>query len=186
MSRPTNLIVTLVAITIVAATSSVEAGGCKNRVWKPAPVIIHPPVVQPPIVNPIQQNSYYFGMSVELASLSNGYQGLRIANITPNSPAWRAGLEVGDVILSSNGQMFQYARDNQEGVRMLQNSVGFGGGALPTNTGVSTRVVGFVAPQGPTASLTVLDSRTGQNTLVQVQPQQLGGIGGPAPTALAH
>lgn len=181
MSRPANLIVALVAVTLIAATSSVEAGGCKNRVWKPAPTII-----QPPIVQPIQQSSYYFGMSVELANLGNGQRGLRLSSVTPNSPAWRAGLEVGDVIHSSNGQTFQYARDNQEGVRMLQGSVNFGGGAVPTATGISTRVVGFVAPQGPSASLTVLDSRTGQYTMVQVQPQQRGGIGGPAPTALAY
>ena len=185
MSR--QIITALVAVAVVASTAAVEAGGCKKRVIHPPqpivhPPVVHPPVVHPPVVRPIH-NTYYFGMSVELRQTQHG-QGLRVASITHYSPAWHAGLEVGDVIMYSNNQHFAYARDNQEGARMLQDSVSQGGAPVPTAAATATRLVS--QPQATAqASLYVLDSRTGQLTMVQAYPQVRGGGGAPVPTATA-
>ncbi len=186
MSR--QIITALVAVAVVATTAAVEAGGCKKKVYPhPQPVIrpiTHPPViVQPPVVQPVY-NSYYFGMSVELHRTQHG-QGLRVANVTPYSPAWNAGLEIGDVIMYSNNQHFAYARDNQEGARMLQDSVSQGGAPVPTAAATATTRLVSQPQASAQASLYVLDSRTGQLTMVQAYPQVRGGGGAPVPTATA-
>lgn len=74
-----------------------------------------------------------FGMNVTL--VQNGNQrGLSITSVTPGSPAQRAGLQRGDVILSSNNVRFNHAMNDYQGVALLQQSVtrGGGGGGVPT------------------------------------------------------
>ncbi|MEO0529268.1 MAG: PDZ domain-containing protein [Planctomycetota bacterium] len=187
MSRLT----TLAALTAVAATlglaSQADAG--KHCRWKPAPPRpIHPaptypvpaPTIQPaPTVRPIgyvptptvvPARTWYFGMNLQITNTAYG-RGLQIASITHGSPASRAGLEVGDVLLAAGNVGLQSAYSNEHGVQLLQSAVG---GSAPAPT-----VTTFVAPTSPNVLLTVLNIRTGQPTYVNVQPHRQGN---PVPT----
>ena len=64
--------------------------------------------------------SYYFG--AELFAVPG--IGLGVASVNPNSPAERAGLEVGDMIISANGQPLQTLNSNAVMRRVIQTSGG--------------------------------------------------------------
>lgn len=173
---------TAASLALVAAlsfTTNADAGhGCKVRV-NPAPVITHPPV----------SNDWYFGMSVVLRHTGYG-QGLQVHSVSPYSPAAHVGLEPGDIILSANSSNFHYARTNNDGVRILQQSVStYGGAPAPTAT-FSTQPVSTLVNPGAGATqgavqLQVLDSRSGRVVSLTIYPEYRGyGHGGaPAPTA---
>lgn len=184
MSRPSPAtILALASLLAFGLAASANAGGCKKR-WKP----IHPPAptYQPaPTINPINWNpaptivparQWYFGMSLEITNTAYG-RGLRVASITPGSPAYRAGLEIGDVLLAAGSVSLQNAYSNEHGVQLLQSAVG---GGAPAPTAATTAVGTFVSPVSPTVQLTVVDVRTNQARYLLVQPQGRGGV--PAPT----
>ena len=141
--------------------------------------------VQPPVSIGHNENPLYFGLDAQLV---NGYRGaaLRIVSITPGSPACRAGLEIGDEILTVNGQGFNHARNSFEAVAMMNrfcSSNPVGGGPAPAaaaNAQVSTYPV--PAPQ-PIAYMVVKNVRNGHNVSVTVRPISRGYT--PAPAAPA-
>jgi serine protease Do len=47
----------------------------------------------------------YLGMEAEPGAAAGGRRGLRVVSILPESTAEKSGLQVGDVILSVNGQI---------------------------------------------------------------------------------
>ena len=55
------------------------------------------------IVMPAQGR--YLGIDEEPASLPDGRRGMKITNVYPGTPAQRAGLQVGDVLVSINGYL---------------------------------------------------------------------------------
>ena len=136
-----------------------------------------------PYVQPTQWQ-WYFGMNASLTNIG-AFRGLQITYVVPGSPAARAGLEPGDMILSSNGTSFQNAWNSNQAVALLQQSVqpGFGGG-IPTNQ--AGGVAAFVQPGAGSsaygfAQLTVRNVRTGGLVSVMTQPQS-NGFGGGVPT----
>jgi membrane-associated protease RseP (regulator of RpoE activity) len=141
--------------------------------------------VQPSVGNGQNENPLYFGLNAQLV---NGFGGaaLRVVSITPGSPACRAGLEVGDEILTVNGQGFNYARDSFEAVAMMNRfclSTPVGGGPAPAAEAF-TRVNTCPAPQPqPIASMVVRNVRNGQNVSVTMHPTIRGYT--PAPAAPA-
>lgn len=183
MSRLT----TLAALTAVAATLALapQADAGNRCRWKPVhpqpiypqPAPIYPapaPTIQPaPTIRPIgfvptprvvPSRTWYFGMSLQITNTAYG-RGLQVASVTPGSPASRAGLEVGDVLLAAGNVGLQNAYSNEHGVQILQSAVG---NSTPAPTAT------FVVPSGPNLTLTVLNVRTNQPTYVTVQPQPNG------------
>lgn len=157
----------------------------------PAPIPVPAPVPAPTVVNPIgyvqPARPYYFGMSLVRAGTVYG-TGLRVVSLTHGAPAHLAGLEIGDILLASNGVGFSTAYSNEHGVSLLQSSVGAGAPA----PAVTTAAVGYVAPPAPVAmaQLTVLDVRSNRPTYVTVAPRNLSAPtlpspGLPAPAAAA-
>ena len=47
----------------------------------------------------------YLGIDEEPATLPDGRRGMKVINVYPGTPAQRAGLQVGDVLLSINGYL---------------------------------------------------------------------------------
>lgn len=139
------------------------------------------PGFQPPVAPPRSQ--FYFGMELQLV---NGFQGksLRIARVTFGSPAYQAGLEAGDEILTVNGRDFQYARDSFEAVSMLSQFVTASvPGPVPANGNIQACYT--LRPTArPLAGMLVRNVRNGQRVFVNVYPQQRG-IAGSAPVATA-
>lgn len=195
MSRTATL-TALTAVVALAVAAQAHAGhGCGG--WKPAPHPFPGPGWEPPaptstIIKNVSHHSYkvapsvvpspqpivgprsfYFGMSLQITYTQYG-RGLQVASITPGSPAARAGLEIGDVLLRAGSTDLQNAYSNEHGVQLLQSAVLGGGGPAPT-------VTAFVAPS-PSVYLTVVNVRTGQLTGVNVQPIPTGS---PAPTLTA-
>jgi membrane-associated protease RseP (regulator of RpoE activity) len=143
-----------------------------------------------PPVAPPQQNQFYFGMDLQL---NHGYQGttLRVAQVTPGSPACAAGLEVGDEIRTVNNRSFEYARDSFDAVAMMNRFVSFNRTAPAPAVAASAygNVQAYVAPRPlpaprPMARMLVRNVRNGQNVWVNVFPVQRG-WSGPAPAAPA-
>ncbi|QDT67945.1 PDZ domain (Also known as DHR or GLGF) [Planctomycetes bacterium MalM25] len=183
----------LASLLVFGLAAAANAGGCHKR-WKPAPrpiyqpaPIHHPaPIHQPaPTLKPIgwapaptvvPARNWYFGMSLQITNTAYG-RGLQVARVTPGSPAYRAGLEVGDVLLAAGSVSLQNAYSNEHGVQLLQSAVGSGAPA-------PTAAAAFVAPVSPTVQVTVIDVRTNQAKYVLVSPRLNGG-GAPAPTFTA-
>lgn len=128
------------------------------------PIICPPPIIKPichkPVVPPVvclpnctchkcTCNDWYFGMSLQIVQTSFG-MGLQVHDVVPNSPAYLAGLEVGDILVMAAGQSFQTIRTNEEGVAMLQS--------LATATQANLNLV-------------VQDSRSNQLASINITPQ---------------
>lgn len=188
MTSLTTSLATLAAtLTLAFAGVDAEAGRCNRDGgdWhRPVPTI--QPITYP---RPAPHIQWRFGMNVQLINTQYG-TGLQVTSVNYGGAAQAAGLEPGDVILTSNGRNFNYARSNHSGVRILQNSVSGGGGGLPAPT-VTTASATMIAPQPIVqpglAVLQVLDSRTGYVTNLNVFPRYTGGgfPGLPAPTTTA-
>ena len=172
--------ITAAPLVVVALTSAVAQASpsCKVRV--------NPYPGNP---GPIYTNPWHFGMSVQLQYTQFG-QGLRVYNVTPYSPAARAGLEPGDIILAANHTRFGHVRTNQEGVALLQqavNSYGHGAPAPTATTTLASAHINIAPPVVQTSNghvqMQVLDVRTGQVVWLNVYPESNGFGGGPAPTA---
>lgn len=172
------------AIAMLALTVTANAQGLQGQQYAV------PAVGQPYVAPPVNQNPYYFGMHVDLIPAGWG-QRLRIASVTFGSPAQQAGLEVGDEIISVNGNIFSGARDSFDAVRMLNQFVGsnFGGPAPAYAAPAVAAQAVQVTPnysQPPIASMVVRNVRNGQNVSVTVRPILRGGVpAGPAPAAAA-
>lgn len=182
----TNLLVAVVATFALASVGSAQ----QTTIQQPEIQTRVMPVQQyvQPGVQPIQQNPYYFGMSVAINRDSWGRTTLRIVNVTPGSPAQLAGLELGDEIRTVNGRGFRFATDSFDAVRRMNQYVitpAFGGGgpAPAVASGVVAAYVQLPNPN-PIARMVVRNVRNGQNVIVNVRPTRVGG--GPiAPAAAA-
>ena len=75
----------------------------------------------PPAPMP-RPNRFYFGMDVQLFRDYYGQTTLRVTYVAPGSPAYQAGLEIGDEIRRVNGQGFAAARDSFEAVSMMNQA----------------------------------------------------------------
>ncbi|TWT96205.1 PDZ domain (Also known as DHR or GLGF) [Botrimarina colliarenosi] len=174
MSRPASLAaLSAVAAMVLGTGASAQAGHHCDGGWHPgpAPTVVGKPINWRPQPSVVPTRSWYFGMSLQITQSPFG-RGLQVASVTPGSPAARAGLEAGDVLLSAGGVSLQGAYSNEHGVQLLQSAMGAG---APAPTAVATYTV---APS-PSVQLTVVNVRTGQLTGVNVQPIATGG---PAPT----
>ncbi len=132
---------------------------------------------------PPQPNPFTFGMSLAVIRTQFG-TGLRVASVTRGGPACRAGLEIGDIIDSTNGRRISYTRDSFAAVRQLNTFVTYTSlvqplpgpypGPAPADARqVRTRVTpGFGAPSRPIASMNVIDVRTGRTVPVLVYPTE--------------
>jgi len=145
------------------------------------------PVVQQPYVQPPQADQFYFGVQVKLLRSSCGGARLRIVSVTPGSPAFRAGLEYGDEILTLNGRSFANAYDSFDAARLMSRFVNLGSGPLVGNGGgapaVAAAYVGLPTPPQPFAHMIVRNVRNGQNVSINVYPTPRNLYGGPAPAA---
>ena len=82
-------------------------------------------------------------------------RGLQVIAVMPGSPAAMAGVRRGDVIIRSNGQGFNRATTDVQGVNILQSTVHVGGGGFPDTGGpggiptVTTNVRGVETRTSP-------------------------------------
>ncbi|MEQ8848518.1 PDZ domain-containing protein [Botrimarina sp.] len=173
----------------LAAAPAALAGGCNKGggQWRP----VHPVHPAPaPAVRPIgwhpqpvapTHRDWYFGMSLEIQHTQYG-RGLRVASVTHGSPADRAGLEVGDVLLAANQVSLAGAVSNEHGVTLVNQAMSQG--QAPAPAAAVTTAVAYVQPQSQ-MQFTVLDRRSGQPVYVAVAPHRVGGYPAPAPAAPA-
>ncbi len=134
-------------------------------------------------VYPTQPNPVTFEMSLAVVRTQFG-TGLRVASVTRGGPACRAGLEVGDIIDSTNGRRISYTNDSFAAVRQLNTFVTYSApvqplpgpypGPAPAGARqIGTRVSpGFGVPSRPIASMNVIDVRTGRMVPVVVYPTE--------------
>jgi hypothetical protein len=66
---------------------------------------ITPPAAGTPPVDRVPVGERYLGMDVEPSADAGGRRGLRIVDVLPGSTAAKAGLQVGDIIYSINGNL---------------------------------------------------------------------------------
>ena len=110
-----RLLLSVIAIILIAA--------CKTTT--PAPQTAAPVQLAPEPVTPYLGILYTTGQRRPYSALSQpapgharyGYsiRGARIVEVLPQSPAQRAGLRVGDTILSANGEYINESRRNIKG-----------------------------------------------------------------------
>ena len=193
-----KLLVMLMAVTVSATSLEAQQGQLAIQ-QGPAQTAIAPGqqqlYVTPPqrIAPPV--NPFYFGMDLELYRQPCGTIALKVVSVTPGSPAFHAGLEYGDQIITVNGRGFYGARDSFEAVRMLNQFVARTGGPAPAQAApaqASPAVGAFVTPRPfpqpqPIANMVVRNVRNGHRVAVTVFPQQrFGNVGiNPAPAAPA-
>ena len=122
------------------------------------------------------QQQWYFGMSITLDNSQYG-KVLRVTGVTPNGPAQRAGLEVGDRIYSVNQRTFASAMNDFQARSILQQATGAPGGGVPTVQ---------VETHPGTARMQVIDVQTGGIVPVVCYPNNQGGGGGGVPTGNAN
>ena len=112
------------------------------------------PPVQPPYqppVQPPQAQRYYFGMTIGLVSAPGLGQVAEVFSVNPGGPAATAGLEVGDRIISVNGNRFTgYGVQGSQLSALLSSYVG--GAAASQGTAVSYRTETVVGPDGRTTT----------------------------------
>ena len=173
-------------VQIQTQTQTGPVGAAIGPQQRVAPTVM--PLPQP------QQNPFYFGMHVQLMRGYYGGTTLRITSVDYGSPAWRAGLEIGDEIRTVNGRGFARARDSFEAVSMMNRAVSFAGGTAPAAAaGVAASApaqaytVAYPMPRPqPLARMVVRNVRNGRNVLVNVTPREkFIGAPGPAPAAAA-
>ncbi|QEG22954.1 PDZ domain-containing protein [Mariniblastus fucicola] len=145
------------------------------------------PRVLPYVQPPMQQNQFYFGMRVVLKRDGWGRTSLRVVDVTPGSPAQRAGLEFGDEIRRVNGRGFKFANNSFDAVRMINQYVANSGIGGPAGPGAPAMAVMVSPLPSPTkvARMVVRNVRTGHDVVVNVYPTRIGGGGGGAPAAAA-
>ena len=172
--------------TICLLASSASAQNQFQAMQQAQPAVAQQRYVQPP-----QTNQYYFGVNVELIRSNWGGSRLRIVSVTHGSPAFRAGLEAGDEIVTLNGRSFDNAYDSFDAVRLMNRFVSIGNGPGPFAGGgggapaAAAAYIGLPAPPQRVARMIVRNVRNGQNVSINVYPTLRGGYGGPAPAAAA-
>lgn len=68
----------------------------------------------PPLLHPVRDSAW---LGVELKDLGRGRAGVRVERVFRGSPAFRAGIEVGDVLLSLDGDVLSEPRQVSDTVR---------------------------------------------------------------------
>ncbi len=85
-----------------ASSKSVELQGFGPKTTKPPVEIPAVPPVMPTLPNPtVADDPPYLGMTLE--RMVTGETGLRVVNVTEQSPAWKAGFRIGDRVLAVSG-----------------------------------------------------------------------------------
>jgi S1-C subfamily serine protease len=171
-----NLVVAMVVTLSIGAVANAQQNGSsfqQNQLQTrvaPGQQFVAPPQAQ---------NRYYFGLRLELVRCHYNGTTLRVVDVTWNSPAQRAGLEVGDEIRTVNGRDFRNANNSFAAVAMMSQFVD-AGYAVPA---VAAGVQAYVMPGPPqrVANMIVRNVRTGQNVSVTVRPTLQGFGSGSAP-----
>ena len=135
------LVATMTATSLVSAQGQRFAQATQSGQQR---LVVAPPTYPSPAPS---ANQFYFGMNVNLLRLPCGTTTLRVVSVNPGSPAYLAGLEVGDEIRTVNGRGFHFARDSFEAVRMMNQYVSQSGGGT-----IGAPAVAAAAVAGPGTS----------------------------------